>query len=153
MIKNLIVILTFALVVSSCSDDRCHLETDTLLKAEMSVNDSETPKKFIDSLSVYSPEWADSIHYKTEGTSNSLLFMLSPNKDTTSLIFTSNLVDNNDTITFFYQRDLVLLSAECGFVVHFKIDSIANTWNYIDSLTLIKNQITTDVQGHIKIYF
>ncbi|MFO7830294.1 MAG: DUF6452 family protein [Bacteroidales bacterium] len=155
MKKHFIIILTFslALVISSCSDDRCHLDTETLLNAKMSIEDPDTPKNFVDSLSVYSPEWTDSIHYKTDGTGKSLLLMLSPNTDTTAFIFTSNLVDNSDTITFFYQRDFVLLSAECGFVVHFEIDSIANTWNYIDSLKLVKNQITTNEQGHIQIYF
>lgn len=155
MKKKFLSIIFFTVILSiySCSDDRCHLDTDTLMKVEMNVEDPDTPAGFIDSLSVYSPEWADSIHYKTEGTGKSLLFMLSPKADTTELIFTSNLVDNNDTIIFFYQRDFVLLSAECGFVVHYKIDSIVNTWNYIDSLKLVKNQITTDEQGHIQIYF
>lgn len=155
MIKKFIAIFTFllALVIFSCSDDKCHLETDTLLRAEMSIENPDTPEGFIDSLSVYSPEWADSIHYKTEKSGKSLLFMLSPNTDITEIIFTSNVVNNNDTIIFFYQRDFVLLSAECGFVVHYKIDSIANTWNYIDSLKLVKNQITTNEQGHIQIYF
>ncbi len=148
-------ILFFVLIVGifACSDDQCHLDTDTLLKVEMSVNDTSTPGKFIDSLAVYAPEWTDSIYYKNEGQSNSLWLMLSPNKDSSIYIFTSNLVEDKDTITFFYQRNFVFLSPECGFVGNFTIDSIQNTFNNIDSIALEKNQITTNEQGLLKIYF
>ncbi|MEE4197850.1 MAG: DUF6452 family protein [Bacteroidales bacterium] len=141
------------LVVFACTDDECHLETDTLLQVEMSVSDPATPEHFIDSLSVFTTEWADSIHYSNEGNGNSLWLMLSPSRDTTSFIFTSGTVNGNDTLTLFYQREFILLSAECGFVSHFTINQISYTQNYIDSLKLEKNTITTDEQGLLKIYF
>ncbi|MFP4024411.1 MAG: DUF6452 family protein [Thiohalospira sp.] len=148
-------ILFFVLIagIFACSDDQCHLDTDTFLKVEMSVDDPDLPKAFIDSLSVYAPEWADSIYYKNEGQNKSLWLMLSPNEDSSTFIFTSNLVEDKDTITFFYQRDFVFLSPECGFVGNFAIDSVQNTFNNIDSLALEKNLITTNEQGLLKIFF
>jgi hypothetical protein len=119
----------------------------------MNVTDTSTIEGFIDSLSVFSTEWADSIYYQTEGENNNLWLMLSPASDTTSFIFSSFPVQSNDTITFFYQRKFVLLSAECGFVTHYTINNITYTQNYIDSLKLEKNIITTDEQGLLKIYF
>ncbi|MFO7843248.1 MAG: DUF6452 family protein [Bacteroidales bacterium] len=153
--KILKIILMVVLLsgIFACSDNRCLLDTDTLLNVEMSISDPSTPEEFIDSLSVFSPEWSDSIFYKNKGYNNSIWLMLSPAKDTSTFIFTSNLVEGSDTLTFFYQRDFNLLSVECGFVTHYTIDSILYTQNYIDSLTLIHNSITTNDEGLVKIYF
>jgi len=151
--KFILFSLLFLLVLFACTDDQCHLDTETLLKVEMSVNDPSTPGKYIDSLAVYAPEWTDSLFYKNEGEGKSLWLMLSPQQDTTTFIFTSNLVEQNDTLNFIYQRKQTLLSAECGFVTHYTIDTILHTKNYIDSLFLEKNSITTDEQGLVKIYF
>jgi len=151
--KNFILLTLLLTVLFACTDDECHLDTETLLKVEMNVTDTSSVEGFIDSLSVFSPEWTDSIHYQTEGENNNLWLMLSPANDTTTFIFSSIPVPGNDTITFFYQRKFVLLSAECGFVTHYTINNITYTQNYIDSLKLEKNIITTDEQGLLKIYF
>ncbi len=150
------IILSFITVILflSCSDDRCNSETDSLLKCELIVTDTNlTAIKFIDSLSIYSPEWSDSIHYSEEGSDNSLLFTLSPESDTTEIVFTSRQAEFKDTIYIYYQREFVFLSPECGFVLNCKIDTVLNTYNYIDSLKIIKDEITTNVQGYIQIYF
>ncbi|HSH52907.1 MAG TPA: DUF6452 family protein [Bacteroidales bacterium] len=152
-ITKVILFSVLLLGIMACSDDECHLDTQTLLKVEMSVTDTSTPEGFIDSLSVFSTEWTDSIHYQSEGNNNNLWLTLSPANDTTTFIFSSIPVQGNDTITFFYQRKFELLSAECGFVTHYTISNFTYTQNYIDSLKLEKNIITTDEQGLLKIYF
>lgn len=154
IIKYILPLLIITAIIISCSDDRCNSETDSLLKCELIVTDTNlTAIKFIDSLSIYSPEWSDSIHYSEEGSDNCLLFTLSPESDTTDIVFTSRQAEFNDTIYIYYQREFVFLSPECGFVVNCKIDTVLNTWNYIDSLKIIQNEITTNAQGHIQIYF
>ena len=153
-IKYYIGILLFlGVIIVSCSDDQCNIDTDSLMKTEILVKDpSLTSIKYLDSLSIYSPEWIDSIHYSEEDASF-LYFMLSPESDTTEIIFTSKQADNNDTIIFYYQREFVLLTPECGFVINYKIDTFINTWNYIDSLELVNDDISTDKDGYIQIYF
>ena len=149
------IIFFLGVIIVSCNDDQCNLDTDPLMKTEILVKDTVlTSIKYLDSLSIYSPEWTDSIHYSEEDASF-LYFMLSPESDTTEIIFTSKQADNNDTIIFYYQREFVLLTPECGFVINYKIDTFINTWNYIDSLELVDEDkdISTDKDGYIQIYF
>lgn len=151
--KYIILSLITIILFLSCTDDHCNSETDSLLKCELIVTDTNlTAIDFIDSLSIYSPEWPDSIHYSEEGSDNSLLFTLSPESDTTEIVFTSKQATFNDTIYIYYQREFVLLSPECGFVVNYKIDTVLNTWNYIDSLEVLNKEISTNENDHIQIY-
>lgn len=144
-------LLAFFLVISSCSDDQCNLDTDTILNTEILVKDATlVSSKFLDSLSIYSPEWTDSIHNSGSSSVNYYLF-LSPFSDTSTFILTSQSM--LDTVNLFYKRKLVLLSQECGFVTHFTIDSFNFTTNNIDSIFILEDEITTDNDGHIQIYF
>ena len=154
IIKYILPLLIITAIIISCSDDQCNSETESLLKTEIIVKGSElSGLHYIDSLSLYSPEWSDSIHYSEDGNDGKLSFMLSPYSDTTEIVFTSKLAPLNDTIFIFSQREYIFLSPECGFVVNYKIDTVLNTYNYIDSLIIIKDVITTNAQGHIQIYF
>lgn len=152
---NYIFLIALSVVlIYSCSDDQCNSETESLVKAEVLVKSSElTSIKYLDNLSIYSPEWTDSIHYAKEGSDNSLYFTLSPNSDTTEIIFTSEVAPLKDTIFIFYQRELVFLSPECGFVTNCSIDTVITTNNYIDSLEVVNPETSTNENGHIKIYF
>ena len=155
---KIIIYISFALLLTSffmsCSDDACNLETESLLKTEILVIDTNLTKlNFLDSLSLYSPDWPDSIHYLDEGSENNLYFMLSPNSDSTEIIFTSKSHPLNDTILFFHQSEIIFLSPECGFVINYKIDSLVSTSYNIDSLTLLNSNITSNENGHLQIYF
>lgn len=154
IIKYISVIFLLAVFFMSCSDDSCNLKTEPLLKTEINVVDADLiALKFLDSLSIYSPDWIDSIHYLDEGLENSLYFMLSPNSDSTEIIFTSKSHPLNDTILFFHQSEIRFLSPECGFVINYKIDSLVSTSYNIDSLTLLNSNITSNKNGHLQIYF
>lgn len=150
IIKYILLIITA--IIISCSDDQCNSETETFLKTEFIIKDPLMIIKYVDSLSLYSPIWSDSIHYSEEGSDNSLLFTLSPESDTTEIVFTSSQAEFNDTIYIYYQREFVFLSPECGFVVNCKIDTVLNTYNYIDSLEVLNKEISTNENGHIQIY-
>ncbi len=150
IIKYILLIITA--IIISCSDDQCNSETETFLKTEFIIKDPLMIIKYVDSLSLYSPIWSDSIHYSEEGSDNSLLFTLSPESDTTEIVFTSSQAEFNDTIYIYYQREFIFLSPECGFVVNCKIDTVLNTYNYIDSLEVLNKEISTNENGHIQIY-
>lgn len=149
---SFIVILLVSLI--SCSDDTCSLETESLLKTEINVVDTNLiDLNFLDNLSIYSTKWSDSIHYKDEGSENSLFFTLSPNSDSTEIVFTSKADPLNDTILIFHKNEIILLSPECGFVVNYKIDSVVSTSYNIDSLKLLNSNITSNKNGYLQIYF
>lgn len=153
-INYITLIILFTVSAYSCTDDQCNADTDALLKTELLVLDTNlTAIKYLANLSVYSPEWTDSIHYSEEGSKTILNFALSSISDTTEIIITSLQAALNDTLFIYSQRELLFLSPECGFVTNFTIDTIISSSNYIDSLKIITKDISTVKDGSIKIYF
>jgi len=152
--QRVIIYCFFLFFTVSCADDQCNLETDALLKTEFVIKDQNLISiNFLDSLSVFSPEWTDSIHYWKEKDGINLLYSLSPAEDFSEIIITSKKASLNDTLFIYYQREFLMLSPECGFVVNYTIDSVLSTSNYIDSLFIITPAINTLKNGHIQIYF
>lgn len=152
--QYLIIIFSIAVAITSCTDDRCNADTESLLNATLTVTDETLNDiHFVDSLSIYSPEWTDSIHYAESGDDNILGFILSPFSDTTEMIFTSKNAPLKDTLFIFYQRHYTFFSQECGFVTNYEIDTILHSYNYIDSIEIINNQISVEKNGQIQIYF
>jgi hypothetical protein len=148
-------IFFITLIFISCGDDICTSDTESLINAEIIVVDTNLINgKYLDSLSFYSPEWPDSIHYWEDGSENSFFFMLSPNDTSTTIILSSKHEVLKDTIQIFHQNELFFLS-ECGFILNYKINSlsfITDTTNLIDSIYLVQDEITNDENGHVKIY-
>ncbi len=136
---------------SSCDEDQCNTDTESLLNTELFPQGVD--QEFIDNLSLYSPEWNDSIHYSEEGADNIIGFILSPNSDTTEIVYTSTVNTLNDTLFFYYQREIIFLSPECGFITDYTIDTVIHTYHIIDSIEIVTNEITTEKDGSIKIYF
>lgn len=154
--KLLSYIFLFILITSiySCSDDTCDEETESLLNLVFTVNDTSlTAINFVDSLSVYSPEWADSILFSEEGSDTTLSFVLSPNSDTSEIIITSKKAPLKDTLIIVAQRELIFLSKECGFITEFLIDTVVHSYNYIDSIDIKNYEISNNKDGQIEIYF
>jgi len=153
-IRNILLIVATTIYFLSCTSDECVLDSETYLQLEMNVVDTILVKDgFLDSLSIYSPSWPDSIHSESKGASGNILISLSPNNDSTTLIITSVPVSENDTITFYHQKEAVFLSPECGFVYTFTIDNYNYTDNFIDSVKLVNNELTIDEKGSVEIYF
>ncbi|MDX9696195.1 MAG: DUF6452 family protein [Bacteroidales bacterium] len=147
-IQRLALLILSFFVIYNCSDNKCNQSVDVNLKAEVIIKDmSLINSEFIKDLSVFSPDWIDSVHYNSSG----YLLELSPFSDTSIFIFTSQ--GFLDTVWVLSNRQLVLLSQECGFVNNFAIDSVWYSTNNIDSLELINKNLTAQNDGHFKIYF
>lgn len=153
IIKHIIPILIYITISYSCTDDVCVSETETYLSLEFNITDEVLiGESFLDSLSIYSPEWTDSIHYWEDGENNIISFMLSPNDVSTTVILTSKQEADKDTVIIFHQNELFFLSPQCGFTLNYKIDTFSVTDNLIDSTYLVKDEITNFENGLIKIY-
>ncbi len=138
----------------SCTSDECVFDSETFLNAEFNVVDTNLVNAgFLDSLSIYSPEWTDSIHSDDLGASGSMLFSLSPEDDSTTIIITSEHELEKDTLIFYHQKELVFLSPECGFIFTFTINDYNYTKHLVDSVKLINNELTIDEEGSVEIYF
>jgi len=153
IIKYIIPFLIIIVATFSCGDDICILETETFMSLELNVTDTILiNKKYLDNVSIYSPEWSDSIHYSEEGNKGILNFSLSINDLITTIIISSDSSELKDTIHFYHQNDIFFLSPECGFIINYKIDSFSVTNNLIDSIYLANDEITNDVNGLFEIY-
>ena len=135
----------------ACSDDPCRVDTESLLTLEITVEDASlTSSNFAEGLSVYAPEWTDSIAY-ADAIIDSI--MLSPNDTLTTLILTSTNETLKDTLFVYHKNQVRLLSMECGFVLDYEIDTVINTWNLIDSISVVEDDITNEKNGLIEIYY
>jgi hypothetical protein len=154
IIKYTISILFLSSVIISCSDGICTSNTESFFNPKMFITDTNLiNEKYLDSLSIFALELPDSIlNYWEDGVDSSFYLMLSPNETYTKLVFSSKHEILKDTIQIFHKNELFFLSPECGFILNFKIDSIINTWNLIDSIYLVEDEITNDVNGLLKIY-
>lgn len=148
-LKNYYISLfAFAVLLISCTDNRCNENTDVECKAEIVVNDAALESaQFIENLSIYSPYWIDSVHYS----STDYMLEFTPFSDTTIFIFTS--LAWKDTLYILSKRDMIFLSQECGFVNNYKVDTAWFTTTNIDSIVWVNKKLTTQTDGHVKIYF
>jgi hypothetical protein len=154
--KNIIYILVLLISIGSisCGDGECNVETDSLITCTFLVEDATLKADlFLDSLSVYSTEWLDTINKWDLEDDASFEFSLSPNDTITKVIIASKATTELDTITFQHQNKVVLLSTECGFVVNFEIDTVISTYHLIDSISLVNDEITSEENGLIEIYY
>jgi len=152
-IKYILIIWSAVLLLESCTDDKCYSDTESMVEAGLNVQDEALDTtSFLDSLSVYSSKWNDSIHYSASDNPN-ISFMLSPTSDTSEIIFTSKTISLKDTVFFYYHREIVFISPECGFGTNFNIVSVKHTYNNIDSINITKPEILVEQNGQIEIYF
>jgi len=80
---------------------------------------------------------------------------VSPMKDSVKWFITPDSTSAAlDTITLYYQRNLVFLSKSCGYTYNYVINDFKYTFNRIDSVKLMNGNIDgkADVQ-HVKIFY
>lgn len=59
----------------------------------------------------------------------------------------------SDLITFYYEIIPMFVSTACGVVYYYKMEDIAHTYNFIDSVTCPSGTITNANVENLKIYF
>jgi len=151
-ISIILFFILFFIFSVSCEEDKCRISTDTQVKVHLFIEDTTLVEDdVLNSFAVYSPLWTDSIYYSKAGISNSLKFQLSPTGDTSKFVFSA--LGINDTLTFYYNRELFLISPECGFITNYNIDSLNFTKNQIDSIKIIQTSVSNIDEEHIQIYY
>ena len=91
----------------------------------------------------------DSLLYNDIDT-NRLKYRLSPFSDTTKIVL--HAFSKVDTLTFYYNRHLELVSQSCGFAMFFDIKEINFTKNFIDSLFLIDHSLDASKTEHLQVF-
>lgn len=166
MIKKLIVFVSVFLLVACGDSNTCQSDINTFLVAnalQMTIDDDSEQMKAV---SVYLPFVVhgvgnDSLLYQNSSVSS---FSLPLNKfdSISEFVFSTPLfqvrdsvVDTvfvNDTISFYHQNEMELVSLECGCKVNYVINAFSYTVNAIDSVVLVSNEVQTGTKNNVNIY-
>lgn len=155
--KYLILFLCCFTALAACDDDTKVCNTDTRTFANIRfrypnpnnnnvIKDTVLPKVTILGLG------KDTLIKFRTGLSG-IQLPLDLNNDTSRFYFQTDSLKIADTITFAYKRQPHFVSAGCGVVMYFNIDSTWSTKNVIKSVQLNVKNITTINETHIILHF
>lgn len=142
------------LLLAGCQQDVvCEDVTSVLFRAGFySIDDNGQESVIsIDSLTVYGVGKPDNLIYNNQQNVSRIELPVHPAMDSTGYVLT--FPDGlSDTLWIAYQRNLNLISVECGFSMFFDIERFTCTEMVIDSCELIFNQISNTSDEHLKVY-
>jgi len=113
------------------------------------ISDEELKDTILEDITVFGIGREDSLLYDQD-TINAISFRLSPYVDTTEIVIVFGPL--YDTLTFYYSRELRMVSPECGFAFLFDIKELSNTKNFIDSISLIDPKLEEIETEHLQIF-
>jgi hypothetical protein len=142
--------LAATLLQTSCTPGSCFEETNAYVKATFYLS-SKSKAVAPDSVTLYGAGRDTSLIYKKKAALNQALMPLDASTDGCSLVIRINGV--NDTISFAYSTSGHLISKECGYTFYHTIEAPVFTTHIIDTVTVIKNTITTLSEENIRIYY
>lgn len=143
-------------VLASCADDTCTDPVDTRLRVSITAPDPNLEQEDLnEQLVVTNENWIDSVQFATEHDEQIVSFALDPSKDSCSFVFfLKDVADEKDTLLLKYEREMVYVSEPCGFVQEYRNITGTYTRYSIDSVKLLKDEITTlDETPHLAIYY
>jgi beta-xylosidase len=147
---SLVSAAAIALLQSSCTPGSCFEETNAYVKATFYL--TSTSKTFApDSLTLYGVGIDKSLIYDKSGKVRQAMMPLDASTDECGFVIRINGV--NDTISFSYSTYNHLISKECGYTFYHTINQPSFTRNIIDTVTIVKNTITTLSEENIRIYY
>ena len=165
MIKGLFALLAAALailIVQSCSKearDPCLQPRTTVLRAR-TIHRADTGTATPDTLlpnPQLRPLTFDTVQYVFGGIKRiaNFTFSLSNVSDSSRWVLRpDSAVALEDTLTFYYQRQLHFLSNACGYTNFYNLDSVKTTRHAMDSVQVMRPDITTDVNvENLRIFY
>ena len=155
MIRSLVLLLAIGislLLVQSCSKeerDPCLQPITTVLRARTihpadtgsARPDTSLPNPQLRPLTGLSPQFV----YGGLKRQSRFTFTLSNVADSSRWVLRpDSAVAFEDTLTFYYQRQLRFLSNSCGYTNFYNLERVTTTRNAIDSVFILRADITTD---------
>ena len=174
--KKIFLVLLVAFSFSSCEkDDICDAATSTTPRLVIEFYDSliATPTlKNLTNLKAVAAGISDGVVFNTTlsvtnplryVTNTSKIYLpLDPSASTTTYTLTNNFGDtsaNADVLTFNYTKNEVYVSRACGYKYLFNLTNsntnilTPDTDNWIKNIIIVKPNLETENEVHIKIYF
>ncbi len=150
------------MVLIACKKDErdpCLQPVTTVLRAH-TYHHADTGAATPDTLlpnPVFIPLTGGSVLYYYGGQKRISQFGLSLSKayDSCSwIIRPDSAVTLQDTLTFYYERQLRFLSNSCGYTNYFNLNRVTTTHNGLDSAIINRADVTADVNVlHLKLYY
>ncbi|MFO7998321.1 MAG: DUF6452 family protein [Bacteroidales bacterium] len=103
----------------------------------------------IDSLTVFGLNRPEDAIYNKQSAVSRIELPLDPGRD--SCAFVLQFPEMSDTLFLFYQRELTLLSVECGFVMFYDLERVESTRHVITGIQVNINQVTNSFDEHLKV--
>ncbi len=172
--KKIFLVLLVAFSFSSCEkDDICDAATSTTPRLVIEFYDNLIATPTLKSLTklkavatgmdegvVFNSTLTDSSRYLSN--SSKVYLPLDPSANTTTYTLTNNFGDttaNADVLTFNYTKNEVYVSRACGYKYLFNLTNTntdiltPDTDNWIKNIIIVKPNLETENEVHIKIYF
>ena len=166
--KKILLILVLSLFsFSACEkDDICDANTATTPRLVIQFYDITNPTvlKNVTNLKVIAEGMSEGIVFNGNGNTVSIPLKTTQNTSSYSFILNYGSVSysNEDKITFNYIRENLFVSRACGFKTIFSLDA-TNPYSHTDAIIpdllwikdirVEKNNIDTENETHVKIYF
>lgn len=154
LIKTQGKIFIFLLLVSICLSCNINRPCDEQVRFPVNTGfyyffDEVLKDTILEDITVYGIGREDSLLYDQD-TTKAISFRPSPFVDTTEIVIVYGTL--YDTLTFYYSRELRMISTECGFAFLFDIKELNNTSNFIDSVSLIDPKLEGIETEHLQIF-
>jgi hypothetical protein len=146
----LLAVFATAKLQTSCTPGSCFEETNAYVKATFYL-DGTFKAVAPDSVTLYGVGKERKLIYDKETVLTQAFIPLDASTDGCSLVIRINGV--NDTISFVYTTSSHLISKECGYTFHHVIEAPVFTMHIIDTVTVVRNTITTLSEENIRIYY
>lgn len=172
--KKIFLVLLVAFSFSSCEkDDICDAATSTTPRLVIEFYDNLIATPTLKSLTklkavatgmdegvVFNSALTDSSRYLSN--SSKVYLPLNPSANTTTYTLTNNFgaaTANADVLTFYYTKNEVYVSRACGYKYLFNLTNTntdiltPDTDNWVKNIIIVKPNLETENEVHIKIYF
>jgi len=139
-------------LLNSCEPDTaCKLSRNVELHISFKTwSDGTLQDTSISDLSIFGISREDSLLYDKSSV-ETVSLPLNPSSDSVSFVFTQN--EQHDTLLLTYNREIYMLSIECGFITRYKIISASVRGQMADSLSIPESLVSTDDVTNINLYY
>jgi hypothetical protein len=159
---RLLILIGGLLAVGSCQKeerDPCLQPRSTFVRAH-AYRHADTGTAILDTLlpnPILIPITGQSKQYYYGGVPriSRLAFTLSVTADSSRwIIRPDSAVELQDTLTFYYQRQLRFLSNACGYTNFYSLQRLTTTTHALDSATILNGDVTTDANvDHVRLIY
>lgn len=148
------------LLCVGCDTGGCHENRSSIASAGLYAYNSPTKAITIDSISLYGiGQHSDSLLLDCARRVSTMNMPFRNDADTTQYVIQydmkalANTTRYNDTLTWVYKRYPYFVSGDCGVVFNYAIDTVHCTYNMIDSIAVVVDEVTNHSQETIRLYY